>query len=101
MIGSVPFDLGGGIGLLGNPVGDKVLALLGRLLQRVGQEDPQPLLGAELVAGLLQLHAQLEMGDRIGGHEQFKTENAIQQVLCTHTRPTRPLAWRTCGESPR
>ena len=59
----------------------RVFALLGGFFQRVGQVDAQPLVGAETVARFLQLHPELQVGDRIRGHEQLKTENAVQEVL--------------------
>ena len=79
--GQLSLDLGGGIGLLGNPVCEKTVAAPGGLLQGVREEDAEPLVGAETVAGLLQLHAQFKMGNGIRRHEDFKAEQPVQQVF--------------------
>ncbi len=76
----VALDLGRLVRLIGDILAQlQPLGLLGRLIQRIGQIDAQPLIAGEVVGPACplrlihiqrrQLHPQLEMRHRVGRHQ--------------------------------
>ena len=98
----VPFHFAGRIGLVGDDPVDaqKLLNLVFDPLQGVRQVDPEPvvraagkvvgplaaeLFGRQVLPG--KLHPQLEMGHRVGGHEELEPKEPGQQVVSYVARP--------------
>jgi len=77
---AVALDFGGGVGFARNELAEQHLGALGGFFEGVGEVDAEPLVAAEGVAGGFELHAELEVGDGIGGHEQFEAEQARQEM---------------------
>ncbi len=69
--------MGSLVGLFGEKTSKgQDLVHLNRLFQRVGQVNAQPLATGKVIAGLVQLEAQLHMGHGVGGHHQLEAVEA-------------------------
>ena len=75
-----PLGLIYGFGFAGQGVHVRQPQLLVRRIERVGQVHARPLVAGEAVAGLVQLEADLQVGDGVGRHEDLVTVQAGEQV---------------------